>query len=307
MGLYRRVECPAKINLCLYVVGKRDDFFHDVVSLVVQLDFCDRLGIRFSDVAENDMLICDVPGIPTDHHNILMRTLEVFRATYDFPYHISLSLEKNIPVGSGMGGGSSDAAILLKTLNEMLAFPIDEEQLRKMAAQIGADVPLFLSSSPCIVKGRGEIVLAVNGKRLKWLRKTKFLIFKPLFSVPTKHAYEILESDNVRYHTYTSVATENVQQILIGMEEEKHFPDFWNVFQSIIGEKYTELGLIFSDLQKYFRTKAYLTGTGSACFIPLADNFDAGPIAEYLREVLGKSTFIIETHARMFDAPTLDR
>ncbi|MDR1437935.1 MAG: 4-(cytidine 5'-diphospho)-2-C-methyl-D-erythritol kinase [Puniceicoccales bacterium] len=299
MGLFRRIECPAKLNLCLYVQGKRDDSFHDIASLAVQVDFCDRMAIRFSDEASDDMMFCDIPDIPTNYKNIIMKALRMFRDVYDFPYRISVSLEKNIPIGSGLGGGSSNAAYFLKLLNEMLAFPLSRDELFAVAARVGSDVPLFLSSSPCIVKGRGDVVLSVASQRLAGLRAIKFLIFKPIFSIATEEAYEILDVSSAVYFSSGEFTSRNIQQMLLQLENG--VPAFHNVFQPLIGGKYLELGVIFRDLVNYFKARAYLTGTGSACFVPLPTNYGTKPMVEYLHEVLGESAFIVETKARTFD------
>jgi 4-diphosphocytidyl-2C-methyl-D-erythritol kinase len=135
------------------------------------------------------------------------------------------------------------------------------------------------------------------------LRKTKFLIFKPVFSIVTAEAYEILDVSSAIYFSSGDVATKAIQQALLRLENG--LPKFHNAFQSLIGGKYLELGVIFRDLSDYFKSYAYLTGTGSACFVPLPVDYDVKPMVEYLREVLGSTAFIIEAKPRIFNEQSL--
>jgi 4-diphosphocytidyl-2-C-methyl-D-erythritol kinase len=293
VNLFRRVSCPAKLNLYFAVAGKREDDCHDIVSLTVRVNLYDHLQIRLSETSGDDTMVCDVPDISTDHTNSVMRALSLFREMYEFPHRVSISLEKNIPIGAGLGGSCSDAASFLKTLNEMLAFPISGTDLQLMAAKIGSDVPLFLSSSPCIVKGRGDHVASVNPERLEGLRRVKILIFKPIFSMDTQQAYNILDIPGSWNYTNSDVATNFIQNLLSAYESGTYdSQSYMNTFESVTNSKYTELGLIFKDLPEYFKLFAHLTGAGSACFILLKEDYDAKPIIEYLCEVLGENAFI---------------
>ncbi|MDR0727693.1 MAG: hypothetical protein LBF26_02250 [Puniceicoccales bacterium] len=303
MNLFRRVVCPAKLNLYLGVTGKRDDDYHDIASLVVQLNLFDHLEIRLSDIPGDDTMVCDVPEIPTDHTNTVMKALGFFRKMYEFPHRVSVVLEKNIPTGSGLGGSCSDAAFFLKTLNEMLAFPISDTDLRLMAAKVGSDAPLFLSSSPCIVKGRGDSIASLNPERLEGLRKVKILIFKPIFSINTQQVYDILDIPGSWNYANPNVATNFIQSLLSTYESGTFDSQcYLNTFESVVGSKYTELGLIFKDLPVYFKLFAHLTGTGSACFILLKEDYDVKPLIEYLCEVLGESAFIALARPRLVRA-----
>ncbi|MDR2677417.1 MAG: 4-(cytidine 5'-diphospho)-2-C-methyl-D-erythritol kinase [Puniceicoccales bacterium] len=303
MGFFRKVPCPAKLNLYLGVTGRRDDNYHDIASLAVQLNLFDHLQIRLSEIPGDDTMVCDVPEIPTDHTNSVMKALGLFRKMYDFPYRVSVSLEKNIPIGSGLGGSGSDAAFFLKTLNEMLAFPISDADLQLMAAKVGSDVPLFLSSSPCIVKGRGDCVASVNPERLDGLRKVKILVFKPIFSMDSQQAYDILDIPGSWNYANQTVATNFIQNLLSAYESGTYdSQSYLNTFESIVAGKYTEIGLIFKDMPEYFKLFAHLTGTGSACFVLLREDYDVEPLVEYLCEVLGETAFIALTRPRLVPA-----
>jgi 4-diphosphocytidyl-2-C-methyl-D-erythritol kinase len=303
VDLFRRVSCPAKLNLYLGVTEKREDGYHDIASLAVQLNLFDHLQIRLSETPGADAMVCDVPEIPTDHTNSVMEALGLFRKMYEFPHRVSVSLEKNIPIGSGLGGSCSDAAFFLKTLNEMLAFPISDADLQLMAAKVGSDVPLFLSSSPCIIKGRGDHVVSVNPERLEGLRRVKILIFKPIFSMDTRQAYDILDIPGSWNYANQNVATNFIQSLLTTYESGAFdSQSYANTFESIVASKYTEIGLIFKDMPEYFKLFPHLTGTGSACFVLLKEDYDVKPLIEYLCEVLGETAFIALARPRPVSA-----
>lgn len=303
MNLFRRVICPAKLNLYFGVTGKREDNYHDVASLAIQVNLFDHLQIRLSETSGDDTMVCDVPDIPTDHTNSVMKALGLFREMYEFPHRVSVSLEKNIPIGAGLGGSCSDAAFFLKTLNEMLAFPISGMDLQLMAAKVGSDAPLFLSSSPCIVKGRGDCVVSVNPERLKGLRKAKILIFKPILSMNTQQAYDILDILGSWNYANSNVATNFIQNLLSTYETGAYdSPCYQNTFEPVLSSKYTEIGLIFKDLPEYFKLFAHLTGSGSACFVLLKEDYDVKPLIEYLCEVLGENAFIALVRPRLVAA-----
>ncbi|MDR3316557.1 MAG: 4-(cytidine 5'-diphospho)-2-C-methyl-D-erythritol kinase [Puniceicoccales bacterium] len=301
MDEFRVFLCPAKLNLFLEVNGKREDSYHNLTSISVQIDFADRMQLRLTedDVAD-DFIFCDVREVPIDGKNSIRRAIDAFRRVYPFPRHLVVRLEKNIPIGSGLGGGSSDAAYLLKNLNELLARPLGDGALISLAATVGSDCPLFLSSSPCIVRGRGERVERVNVDQLEGLRRTKFLIFKPSFGTETAQVYEVLSKKAVWTLKSQGISETSVFSLLRDLKTDCSSSHFFNAFQEIVAEKFIELARVFADIAEYFGVNAQLTGTGSAGFIPLADDYDTTPLKSYLAEVIGEKAFVIEAKPLLF-------
>jgi 4-diphosphocytidyl-2-C-methyl-D-erythritol kinase len=298
---FRSVFCPAKLNLLLDVNGIDENRFHRLTSLAVRIDFGDRLWVKFAeDGAEEDFLSCDVGEIPTDDRNSLRRALALFRRNYSFPQRLEMRLEKNIPIQSGLGGGSSDGAQLILTLNRMLGQPFDGPSLTGLAAQIGRDCPLFLGPSPCIVRGSGERIDPPDGGALHGLLHMKFLLFKPMFGVSTNWAYETLDKTGMRKFVSEQVSDGALQSLLSDLRSCRQSTSYRNLFQDIIGEKFLELQRIFRDLPDYFHLNSYLTGTGSACYIPMEEDADSSPVQAYLRELLGEGALIREVR------PTVD-
>ena len=176
------VEAPAKLNLSLRVLGRRADGFHEIDSVMVALPgLCDRIAI---DPAEADGFECDASGVPTDGSNLVLRARDAFRRAAGWSKPLQIRLEKVIPHGAGLGGGSSDAAAALRALNGLAGLPLADAELAELAASIGSDVPFFLGAPVARVGGRGERIQA--GPELPPL---PVLLLKPSFGVPTPEAY----------------------------------------------------------------------------------------------------------------------
>ncbi len=179
-------SAPAKINLSLRVLGKREDGFHDVDILMARLDLEDELAFRNS---RTTTLLCDSPGVPTDESNLVVKAIREFEKAYGRKAKQHITLTKRIPHGAGLGGGSADAAITLRAVNELLGTQYDAEELASMAAALGSDVPFFLNPVVSRCKGRGEIVTPVP-ELAGWSRP--IVLLKPSFGVATPTAYKAL-------------------------------------------------------------------------------------------------------------------
>ena len=158
------VETPAKINLVLDVLSRREDGYHQIHSLMMAVGLYDRLVFEALPGGSIEV-VCDTPGVPTDERNLVFRAAEGLRALSGVKLGCRIVLEKRIPVGGGMGGGSSDAAATLKALNELWGLGFSVADLGKLGSSIGADVPFFFAGSGAIVDGVGDIVQPV---RLAW-------------------------------------------------------------------------------------------------------------------------------------------
>ena len=176
------VEAPAKVNLTLRVLRRRDDGFHEVETLMVPVPgLCDELEFE---EAESFAFSCDDPGVPEDEGNLVVKAVRLLEEHMGRECLFRVSLRKRIPHGAGLGGGSSDAAAALLALNSLCEAGLSMGQLREMAAALGSDVPFFLFGKPCWCRGRGELVEPVD---LAWRRS--LLLLKPAFGVSTPDAY----------------------------------------------------------------------------------------------------------------------
>ena len=148
---------PAKINLMLHVRGRRPDGYHEIESLIAHVALYDRVTVT---ARTGPLRIeCRDPRIPADERNLAHKAAHTLLAAAGrSPADVAIRLEKHIPAGAGLGGGSSDAAAVLMLINKMLRLGFAREQLAQIGAQLGADVPLFLHASPCIVRGIGHAI-----------------------------------------------------------------------------------------------------------------------------------------------------
>ncbi|XHR30695.1 MAG: 4-(cytidine 5'-diphospho)-2-C-methyl-D-erythritol kinase [Chthoniobacteraceae bacterium] len=174
-------KAPAKINLSLAIKGKRPDGFHEIESLMVPLTLADTLSLE---KAPGLTFTCSDPSLPCDDSNLVFRAARRFFETLHTAPSIRIHLEKAIPHGAGLGGGSSDAANTLLALNELFAAPLAPETIHALAAELGSDVPFFLAGGAAFCRGRGEIVEPVA-----FSQKIPLLLIKPAFGVPTPWAY----------------------------------------------------------------------------------------------------------------------
>ncbi|MDR2668274.1 MAG: 4-(cytidine 5'-diphospho)-2-C-methyl-D-erythritol kinase [Puniceicoccales bacterium] len=291
----RDIFCPAKLNLALYVNGRTADRFHEITSLVVRVDFGDRVRLQFLDEsAAEDVLLCDVANVPADSTNTIMRALSLFRRAYPFQQRLEIVLEKNIPPRSGLGGGSSDGAHFLQALNGMLGSPLDDASLLKLASFVGKDCPLFFGPSPCMLCGGGELIERVDGKRFDGLSHAKFLLFKPEVGVDTEWAYGRFDRGGAWTLTASDEARSYIAKLANDLRTGHMSSHYYNALQGVVCEKFIELQRVIEDLFEYFKLRAHMTGSGSACYIPLNEEFDCSSVIDYLREILGGGAFIRE-------------
>ncbi|GEP42456.1 4-(cytidine 5'-diphospho)-2-C-methyl-D-erythritol kinase [Brevifollis gellanilyticus] len=176
----------AKINLWLRVLGKREDGFHEVETRLVKIDVADTVSLTLTGGKPGISLTCNVPGIPTDDSNLAIKALRAFEARAGISQGWSIHLEKRIPHGAGLGGGSGNAATILKAANQLLSNPLPLEALIEIAAGIGSDVPCFLLDAPAADgSGRGERVVPAE---FPW--QLPMVLIKPNFPIPTPWAYK---------------------------------------------------------------------------------------------------------------------
>jgi 4-diphosphocytidyl-2-C-methyl-D-erythritol kinase len=151
---------PAKINLFLAVTGRRADGYHDLVSVVAPLDFGDLLiaetGERKPEAGRQFDLECNDPEVPVDGNNLILKAAKAFVVATGWMEPVAFRLDKRIPVGAGLGGGSSNATATLLALNQLSGANLGRAELAGLAAGIGSDCPLFLEGGPVIMRGRGE-------------------------------------------------------------------------------------------------------------------------------------------------------
>ena len=177
------VLAPAKINLSLRVLGKRRDGFHEIDTVIASISLYDKIDIekqnRWID------LVCDDASLPAGDENLVVRAAKIFFETTNAKGGVSIKLQKQIPHGAGLGGGSSDAAATLLALDQLFETKLARHRLAQIAAPLGSDVPFFIFGSGALCQGRGEMVTPLVLKQ-----KLSILLLKPQFGVASSWAYE---------------------------------------------------------------------------------------------------------------------
>ncbi len=177
---------PAKINLWLRILGKRPDGFHEVQTRLCRLALGDTVELEHLGVGTQVSLTCSDPTVPLDESNLAMRALRAFENRTGKHSSWRIHLEKKIPAGAGLGGGSSNAATVLNGANQLAGSPLSLAELIELASQIGSDVPCFLLDSPAADgAGRGE---QVTPAEFPW--HLPLVLIKPPFPIPTPWAYK---------------------------------------------------------------------------------------------------------------------
>ncbi len=182
------VRCPAKVNLFLEVLGRREDGYHEIETVLQAISIFDEIAIETPPglPAGAVEFTCDVPGLAPPGENLVERAAARFLRETAVSRGVRIALRKRIPHGSGLGGGSSDAAAVLVALDRLLGTRLGDERLESMAASIGSDCPFFVRGGAAVARGRGERL-----ERLS-LPHRGFLVVVPPISVSTKAVYESL-------------------------------------------------------------------------------------------------------------------
>ena len=173
----------AKINLFLRVIGKRTDGYHELVTLLCLISLCDTISLKFG--IDNISISCDDPNVPDDYTNLAYKAAAVFFKAFSYEKGVDIFIEKKIPVGAGLGGGSSNAATVLCALNRFFSYPFSRDYLMSLGLSIGADVPFFIFGQPALATGIGEKLQFFKG-----LDKFYVLIIFPGFSISTSMVYK---------------------------------------------------------------------------------------------------------------------
>ena len=281
---------PCKVNLMLAITGVRPDGFHELVSLVTPTRFGDELYVEISD---SDSLKCNMEGVPCDSSNLVMRAAEIFRRASGRTERFAFDLQKKIPAGAGLGGGSSNGAAALAAVNELCGNPLPMSKLADLAAELGSDCPLFLSNSPVVMRGRGEKVFPLFGAARRCLERVKFFVFKPEFSINTGWAYSQMKKNPSDY--IDRDLAENI------ISEWLENPCVFNLplvnnMQTEAYKTHPALEVAIEEIKKRFRVPCMMSGSGSACFAVVND-LDGCALKQMeicVKDMLGESciTFI---------------
>lgn len=268
MGLELRKETaasPAKINLSLSITGKRPDGFHELLSIVWQTQLGDRLNVSEQPIGSGgqDILCGSYPGVPFDENNLVLKALKILRSKVDLPNFFEIELNKQIPPGSGLGGGSSNAMALLKLLASWYPAKISQTTLTECALETGSDCRLFLQPGPCLMSGRGEHCAALPDSLIAALSGTPVWLVRPDIAVSTATAFRRLAMSKA--YSSPILAQQQCSDWIAG-KAECAIPRIGNDFERILPEWMPTFTLVLKQLNRLPGTFARLSGSGSAIF-----------------------------------------
>ncbi len=264
---------PAKINLSLRILGKTEDGYHQLDTLMARLDLCDELAFHNS---RTTTILCNDESIPTGEENLIMKAVRLFETSYGRKAKQRITLTKRIPHGAGLGGGSSNAIATLLYLNEHLETHYDDETLQAMAAQLGSDTNFFLNPVPSRCTGRGEIVTP-QPELATW--SSPIVLLKPAFGVSTALAYKAFAESQRQEAFYYE------PQMVDGVE-------LYNDLERPAFAKFPILGLMKNWLREQQGTRAALmSGSGSTLYALTETVEQAQAIAELARQQYGETLF----------------
>ncbi len=246
------VSAPAKINVGLRVTGVRPDGYHELVTVMVPVSLYDRL--EFWSCGEGVSIDCSGNPVPCGEKNLACRAAEAFFAQSGIKGGVKILLEKKIPVAAGLGGGSSDAAATLSSLNRIFGDPLDQAALETVALGLGADVPFFLRHGPCLARGIGELLEPLEGWPGFW-----YVIVTPPVEVSTAWVYA-----NLKISLTSDKLADNIAQFKTTPFEVAGF--FKNDLEAVTAASFPVINRIKELLYDAGAEGALMSGSGPSVY-----------------------------------------
>ena len=251
-----KFKTPAKINLGLHIHGKREDGFHELETIFQMVSLYDDVELEL--LSSGIKLECDTPGVPTDDTNLVCKAALLLRQSYQVEGKgVSIRLKKKIPFGAGLGGGSGNAAGVLMGLNRLWDLNIEREKLFSLAAELGSDVPFFLTSPCALGMGRGEKL-----KALKPCTKFKILLVFPGFPIATSWVYQNLKLKLTKRENNISILRKNLSLSDITSLGSR----LYNDLEPVVIQRFPEVQVVKDELGAWGALGVLLSGSGSTVF-----------------------------------------
>ena len=278
----------AKLNLSLAITGRREDGFHELVSLVAPIALADTLTL---DVGRPLALTCDDPSLPVDGTNLVLKAAAAYARRRPSAPTGHFHLSKLVPHGAGLGGGSADAAAALRLLDRASGEPLGPEALEALAAEIGSDCPFFVRGQAAVMRGRGERLAILPAAARAALAGRKAVIAKPPFGVPTPEAYGLL----AKAGKYRPAAQAEADLAAWVARPSTDPTDLGNDLATPVFAKYLALPAGLASFGRVTGLNWHLTGSGSACFAWADDGFDQAGLRADVGRAWGAGAWVAET------------
>ena len=285
MSVTLREGAFAKINLTLDVLGKRPDGYHDIQSVMQTISIRDDVEVEVG-TAKPWTLSCDKEDVPQDSSNLAWKAAEMFcRAAKRDPEGVAIRITKRIPTQAGLGGGSADAAAVLRALNRHYDYPFSIYALAELGAEVGSDVPFCTLGGTVLCQGRGERL-----RKLPDLPETLFVVCKPDFPVSTPELYRRLDETAIaRRPDHTAMEAAIVQGDVGAIAGQ-----LCNVFEPVVTEKHLELNYIKSLMNSYGALGFAMSGSGPSVYA-IAPSFEYAAVICTLLKDNYPQVFIAKT------------
>lgn len=264
----------AKVNLTLDVLGRRPDGYHDIRSVMQTISLRDDIELDVG-TGKPWKLLCDKDCIPTDETNLAWKAARLFLDTVKKDCEgLEIRITKRIPVAAGLGGGSADAAAVLRALNRHYGAPLSLPALAELGGSIGSDVPFCVLCGTAVVEGRGERI-----RRLPDLPECIFVVCKPEFSVSTQELYDAVDSVTIGKRPDHAA----MESAILAGDLGRIAQNVYNVFDPIVTREHLELNYIKSIFNSYGAVGYQMTGSGSAVFGIVGEFENAAVICNMLK------------------------
>jgi 4-diphosphocytidyl-2-C-methyl-D-erythritol kinase len=278
-----KIEAPAKINLTLEVLGKRSDGYHEIRSVIQTVNFCDSFQITAGDTIQ---FKSDIPAWSPEQ-SLVVKVVKLLQEATGCNKGATIEIKKRIPLMSGLGGDSSDAAAVLRGLNQLWELRLPQSKLLEMAKELGSDLSFFLYNGTALMEGRGEKIIPLPSITHRWV----ILVIPNVPRVPgkTKRAYDMLKP----YHYTDGKITE---KLVADLKSGKGFPTsaLFNTFENAVFTRGTELTTYRDHIRKIGVPDVHLAGTGPALFTLLQEKSQAENLLVRLKNQ-GMESYLTET------------
>lgn len=265
----------AKINLTLDVLGKRDDGYHDLKTVMQTISLRDDVEIDLG-TGKPWKLICDKEGIPCDERNLAWKAARLYCDTMQVdPDGLQIRITKRIPSEAGLAGGSADAAAVLRALNSHFGSPLSIWALAELGAQIGSDVPFCVVGGTMMCEGRGERM-----RKLPNMPDCIIVVCKPEFSISTPELFRVIDSREIAYRPDHQA----MESALLAGDLLKVSHNLCNVFDPVVTQDHPELNYIKSIFNTYGAAGYQMSGSGSAVYCIVSEFELAAVICNMLKD-----------------------
>lgn len=266
-------KAAAKINLTLDVLNKRDDGYHEVEMIMTMVDLADR--IEMQELPRDTIIISSQAGyIPLDEKNLAFQAAKLIKDRYDVRQGVYIHLDKKIPVAAGLAGGSSDAAATLRGLNRLWQLHIPTEELQKLGAELGSDVPFCVTGGTAIARGRGEKLEPIGSPPPCWV-----VLAKPPINVSTSEIYGKLDARTIERHP----PTPKVLEAIANKDFDAMCAGLGNVLEEVTLRLYPEVRQLKKCMEHLGADGVLMSGSGPTVFALAAKRSKAIRIYNGLR------------------------